>query len=695
MTMTQSEGVTRWITCGLLAAISGMTVTAADGAGKIRGNAGGIERGAIVFNREGTMLAWTVTGPSGLYEFGGLEPGEYIVLIDGRIAPLVQVRDGGTTVVDQAEQPSLALEMELWTPSRVSFAQSFIATGTAITGFSLWRPAGDSKLTVSLYEDSPAGPRIAGPVDTAKSMNWICGSGLPADQFRTTPGRRYALELKATDGKPWRIASPRLGDVYPDGIAYFDGVPHAESDLGIDIDEASPGLNRIMHAGEDLHFIAEGPGSGFCKVAGQTFIATAPNVIKAYANCGWGGAGVADFIFTIHEDGPGGRQIGPACTSRMVSNWGTDALWFCDAVKLTMGRQYYLQYRRADGEPFFSYLSADVYHEGRAFRDGNMIEERFDQLCGVIGEDEPGSVIYPYDVKVGNITDISATITWRTGTPGDEFVHFGTTKHLNDKTGSESARSTEHRIVLTNLKPGTTYLYRVSSDTHKKSSRRIFSRIYDFLTLPSGADKPRFDRPRELLAPPACADCIAIANPGFENGTTGWTRRARSGRAKNPETYVADAKPFGNATAGRDGYTPRSGTGMYGWSYLAAEDPTWEEPREDWKSEIISQRIAVERGRQYDLTAWLLTGDRGSGWGRDGRIRLAVDESGGGLLDDLDTVDNANATQWFATRHQWRPITLRFRAEADHVTIGVEFLQWWALEASHLYVDELSIRPVK
>ena len=117
--------------------------------------------------------------------------------------------------------------------------------------------------------------------------------------------------------------------------------------------------------------------------------ATAPNVIKAYANCGWGGAGIANFVFSIHEDGPGGKQVGPACNTRMVSNWGTDAVWFPDAVKLTPGKQYYLQYRREDGEPFFSYLSADwevardrwgdvaieiYYHRGHPYNVQRMIE---------------------------------------------------------------------------------------------------------------------------------------------------------------------------------------------------------------------------------------------------------------------------------------------------------------------------------
>ena len=679
------------LVCPAVAALA--TTRPSLAAGKIRGSAGGIERGASVVSRDGTLRGWTITGPSGLYEFGGLEAGEYLMLINGTLAPFVRVVDGRTTVVDQADQPDLDFEQELWTPARARFAQSFVATGTAVTDFSLWRASGSGKLRVSLYEDSPAGKRVAGPFETG-DMTWICWTALPAGQFSTTPGRKYALELTAADGKPWNHGVPRRGDVYPDGIAYFDGVLHPESDLGISIHEQHPGLRRIAGAGNDLHFIAEGPGSGTCTVAGQTFIATAPNVVRAYANCGFND-GAQEFVFTIHEDGPGGPQAGPACHTRMVPNWGSEVMWFPDAVPLRPGRRYYLQYRRADGRPFFSYLSSDEYKQGRAYRDGRMLDEPFDQLFSIDGEDEPGGIIYPYNVKASNITQSSARITWASGTPGDSLVHYGTTHHLTAATGSREERRTDHSVELKDLQPGTLYLYRVSSDTYRKSSARMYSRIYTFMTPPTGDDRPKYDRPPAIADPQACPDCVAVENPGFEEDIRGWTRTARAGRPSEPDRYRPQCEPFGRATAGLDGYAPRSGRRLYGWSWFGPEDPEWTEPREDWKREILYQRIAVQAGREYVFSAWILTGDRGSGWGRDARVRLAVDERDAGLLATFDIVEKANATQWFATRDEWLPVSLRFTAAQDHVVIGIEFLQWWALEASHLYVDEITVRPAE
>lgn len=664
------------------------------GGGKVIGNAGGMERGATLFDRDGGLAGWTVTGPSGRYEFGGIEPGEYVMQLDGRIVPRVIVGDGETIVVDQARQPKFELEKEVWGPGRVSFAQSFVAMGTAVTGFSLWRSAGAGKMLVSLYEETPGGKRIAGPYETEKDMVWICAENLPSDEFRTVAGKRYALELRDAAGKPWNHGMPRAGDVYPDGIAYYDGVAHAESDLGLTIYEEKPGLRCIAAAREDLHFIAEGPGSGNCLVAGQTFVATASNVVKAFANCGGWGGGVKEFIFSIHEDGPGGARIGPGCRVKMVCDWGADVVWFGDAVKLARGRHYYFQYRREDGGPFFSYLSKNVCENGRAYRDGKMIGEQFDQLFNIYGEDEPGSLVYPYNIKAENITANSATITWQTGNPSDGLVHFGTTQHLVGKAGGEDKRETRHSIQLKGLEAGTVYLYRDSSHTHKESSIRTYSRVYRFMTLPGGKDLPKYDKISSVAEPERFENCVEIVNPGFEDGVKGWKRIARAGREKEPERFVPNAKPFGEASGGIDGYDPHSGFNFYGWSYFGPEDSTWIEPREDWKREVIWQRIAVEAGREYILRAWILTGDRGRGWGRDSRVRLVVDETDGGLLENIDTVDRANATQWFATQHLWKPVSLRFTARNNHVRIGAEILQWWSLEACHLYVDEFSVRMI-
>ncbi|MBN1818405.1 MAG: fibronectin type III domain-containing protein [Sedimentisphaerales bacterium] len=655
--------------------------------GKIRGSAGGHERSVALFDCDGNCLGWTITGPSGLYEFDDLHAGRYRMLLAGQLVPNIRVTDGRTSVVDQAGQPKLDLEKELWGPSRVSFAQSFIARGTAVTGFSLWRASGDSTLIVSLFEDDPKGKRIAGPWQTEHPIVWIGGSKLPPD-FRTEPGRPYCLRLEAADGKPWNHSMPRKGDVYGDGMAFYDDVPHPESDLGITMEQQQPHI-PVIQARDDLHFIAEGPGSGTCRVAAQTFTANSINLVRAYANCGGWGGGIQEFVFSVHQRDPQGEQVGPAVTVKMVCNWGADVVWCSDAVRLVPGQQYCLKYRRRDNEPFFSYLSSDQTH-GRAWRDGKPLPERFDQLFEVYGEAEPNSLTYPYDVTVLQTATGSVRVTWRTGTAGDSLVHFGRTQPLTESAGNESDRVTEHTVMLDDLISGATYFYRVSSHTHKASSARTYSRIYSFLAAPKGPDKPCYNKP--LVSTPGKDDGL-IVNGGFEQDLEGWKRIACSGK-KDTAGFDPDTVPFGSVGAGQDGYTAHHGGQLYGFSYHGLEDPNWIEPAEVWNRELITQTVVVEPDRPHILEAWLLTGDQGSGWGRDSRIRLAVDESGQNLLASFDGVDAANATQWFATEHQWLPVRLRFTPLTQRVTIGIEFLQWWSLGASHLYVDDVRVYPV-
>lgn len=666
----------------------------AQAAGTIWGNADGYEREVAAYGPDGRVRAWTITGANGLYEFNGLEAGVYMMKLHDNIVPFIEVSDNRATTVDYASQLALSTEFEVWTPARVRFAQSFMAAGTAVLKLSLWRATGKGRLAISLFEESPGGRRVAGPWLTQKEMAWACTTYLPEEQFKTTPGRQYALEIEDAEGEPWRIGMPRLGDVHPDGIAWFDGVPHPESDLGITLEQARPGPIVVARADWDLHFIAEGPGSGFCRVAGQTFSASTPNVIRTYANCGWSGP-PQDFLFSIHEDGPGGARVGPECRLRMVPNWGSHAVWAPNEIRLQIGKRYFLQYRRADDEPFFSYLSKNLYRHGRAYRDGTELPEQFDQWFEIIGEEAPGAITFPYDVRTRGTTRTSTTVCWRTGTPSDSLVHYGLPSGPQRQAGTEAGRSTDHAVELTGLVPGTAYAYRVSGDTHKAGSRRTCSRTYYFLTQPDGEDRPRYDVAPSTPEVPACGDCVPLRNASFEEGLTGWKRLSRIGRPSKPESFISKAEPFGDVTGGMDGYTPHGGRHAYGWSWLAASDPLWRDPREDWKQEIICQKIEVQPDLEYVFSAWLLTGDQGRSWGRDSRIRLAVDEEGAGLLDGFETVEQAHVTQWFATLGNWRQVSLRFRPRTTNVAIGVNLLQWWALKASYLYVDDVSVRPAR
>ena len=63
---------------------------------------------------------------------------------------------------------------------------------------------------------------------------------------------------------------------------------------------------------------------------------------------------------------------------------------------------------------------------------------------------------------VRNRTDVSADIAWSTNELSDEFVEYGTDPSYGLIAGSADHRL-EHEVRLTNLKPGTTYYFRIAS----------------------------------------------------------------------------------------------------------------------------------------------------------------------------------------------------------------------------------------
>ena len=665
---------------------------AVQAAGKITGTTGGNEREAAVYSAKDGLVGWTITGVTGGYEFT-VEPGEYMVAVAGRLCPYVQVADGETVRVDNASNPNIGMESEVWAPSCNKCGQTYIATGTAFRGVGIWMAQGEANMKITLREDGPEGKIIGSHVSDQKHV-WITDIHVPSEDFPTTPGKTYYVEIAAIDpDNRWGIGMPRLPDPYDGGIAYFDGIAHPESDLGIGIKEVIPGLVEIAGAHNDQHFIAEGPGSGACKVVGQSFVARgAKNVLTVGANCGFGG-GIQYFIFTIREGGPEGKVI-VSKRSRMVSDWGTTAYFQPNEVSLEEGKPYFFEYKREDGESFYSYLSSDTYAEGKAYRDGKEVEG-FDQLFGIKGEIEPEGITSPYNVRVIDITDNSVTVEWLTGTKADGIVYYGEEPSIDEVAVANEDPANKHSVVLKNLKPGTVYYYRVTSDTKKEGATRMWGRMYDFMTLPVGEDKPQFNVPEKIKPTPKPGpNAVKMTNPGFEDGLKGWKTSSKA-EPKNPTEYPLGDGPFGSVTTGVHGYKPYSGESMYGWYHLQVEDPDPNYPREDWKHEIVYQTIKVKPGRHYVLKAMVLTGDRGSGWGRDARVKLCVDTGGAGHLRSIDTSGNAMQTQWFATRNEWTPVSLHFTAESDTVDVGIYFLQWWAMEADYLYVDQVTVEQVK
>lgn len=672
----------RSLTLGAVIVIAAQAAAGSAG-GRLEGSAGGNERGVTIFRPGQGQVGFYFTGPSGTYHFENLSPGPCMVLINGHVAPFVEIRDGRTTRLDWAKQPHYDPPCETWSPARVVLGQTFRATGTWMGRATFWIPGKPVRLAATIHEDGPGGRRIGSEVLSDGKVSWVTELHWGRGNAPLVEGRRYYLRIACPDGDRWNVGTPGLGDVDPDGMAHYDDVAQPDSDLSIEIKCLNDSLITQASGGKCLGYIAEGPGSGQCRAAGQTFVATTDNVLRAAVRAGWGGKPTreTDFLYAFFRDGPDGEQVGPAVKVSMVSDWGADALWRPGEVPLVPGKRYFFKAWRADGQPFYAYLTRGVYSSGTAWRDGRPVEG-FDLDGSVVGEAAAGSVTYPYNVEAQTSGPGTVLVTWETGTPADSRVHYGPTARCELASASDTALTKRHRVVLHGLDSGRDYFYRTVSCTRKNHAVPWYSKVYTIRSpgaSPAGVQTTGAESPG---AEPLPGTPVSLVNPGFEQGLTGWRQLGSRGQVERPESA--------SDTAGA-----HSGRAMFGWSARGKDRPGWHEPVRIDTHDLIHQTVVVERGRTYDFSAWLYTADRGSGWERDSRIQLMVDPTGRGDFGEFGALKDQCASQAYATHGRWRRCRYRFTAGGDRVSLGLHFWQWWVLEECRLYADDVRLARIE
>src|SRR5688572_27858522 len=102
----------------------------------------------------------------------------------------------------------------------------------------------------------------------------------------------------------------------------------------------------------------------------------------------------------------------------------------------------------------------------------------------------PGAIVAqsvirgPY-LQMGSTT--ATTVRWRTSTPTDSLVRFGTTPGNLTATAAHSTSKTEHEVRLTGLNPNATYYYSVGN----VASTLAGGSDYFFVTAPLVAKPTR------------------------------------------------------------------------------------------------------------------------------------------------------------------------------------------------------------
>lgn len=319
----------------------------------------------------------------GRFRIDDLAPGLYAVCVGAtenwrpQVTSLEVPEEGDVEVVFSLA-PSISVEGDSWLQGYPVFYQSFTATGLGVNGLKLKGFGPGRVVTAQLLE----GEGISGaPVGPARTTAAFGGEGetavyWSAGEAPTVPGRRYTFRLSAEEGKTWMPGVAGKGDVYPLGQAYFGSEARPLSDLGFSLCEENDNLATN-------YAVAPGRRAMFVRSAGQTFTARSSEIRFASASL-QGAIPRAVYVrFSIHENGPGGAQIGPSKSTGL----GMDAAvaWAPGEVRVTPGRTYYLHIESYDGTKFYAYEELDPYAWGSAFNDAVM-DSRYDLAARVAGE---------------------------------------------------------------------------------------------------------------------------------------------------------------------------------------------------------------------------------------------------------------------------------------------------------------------
>lgn len=93
------------------------------------------------------------------------------------------------------------------------------------------------------------------------------------------------------------------------------------------------------------------------------------------------------------------------------------------------------------------------------------------------------------NVKISEVTDKQALVTWESDTPGDSFVSYGIDKNKLTLVGDANP-IIEHKVALKDLKPSSTYFYSVETSGTKDDNK---GSLYSFSTKDPDTKPPELE----------------------------------------------------------------------------------------------------------------------------------------------------------------------------------------------------------
>jgi len=266
-----------------------------------------------------------------------------------------------------------------WTVWSTPWYQTFIATGTSITGVDFKLSGTNaSQMAVSIHSDN--GGSITGwpQVGSTRTLgvgtlndNWI---RYRSGEIPTVPGHRYALRLAGINGSPNNAFS--IFRRIDDGTGYAGGQAYNASGQAQNFD-----LYAMIFSDNDgtvIPYCAReydgGDLAGWAGVWAQEVRAVGNGLAGATLYFAGGGEWHKVGTFKIRVGGPNGAQVGPA-----KSNWSGSmaadsaffsASWNPGEVPLTPGQTYYIEVSSVGYNPSKFSRGANVYPYGDAYQSG-------------------------------------------------------------------------------------------------------------------------------------------------------------------------------------------------------------------------------------------------------------------------------------------------------------------------------------
>lgn len=317
----------------------------------------------------------------GSYTLADLPPGRYaICLPPGETYQPVSVPDldvpaDQPAVLNLKVTRSLLIDGDSWVQPYPSFAQSFVATGLGITAVAVKGFGPGRRVTVQVVDgEGPTGPhvgppRITAPVggESTEPVNWSGG------EVPTRPGQVLIFLMTAPAGEKWVPGLAGRGDVYAGGSAWFDGSPRPDSDLGIVVSEDNCGLRTDYAMSAGWH-------TWRLRAVGQTFTALSRSITFASAALSGVHGPPVYARFSIHEGGPGGRQIGPSKVVQVAEDAAVP--WGPDEVPTEPGQTLYLHIESLSGDIFLAAVQPACFASGQAFFEATPAPDW--ELCATV-----------------------------------------------------------------------------------------------------------------------------------------------------------------------------------------------------------------------------------------------------------------------------------------------------------------------